>query len=157
MPTLVTITLLDETSERTTTGLHVTTPNIDGSDYAALLGGVASNRALLITGLELLTKLQKTKVSANILYSQDADDPPSDKTAQREYVVRFQAQDEVNMKKFIYTLGGPVDALFESGSDVIDPDNVAFAAWKVVYEANAVSPDGNACVLLGGYRSGRNN
>lgn len=130
----------------------------DGSNYEGVLGGVASNRALMVTATELVTKCNKTKVQAPILLAESAMSIPADVTAQREMALRVIYQDTVTMDFYRLDIPAPVDALFDLGSDEVDIEsNVAFLAWSAVFEANCVSPDGNAINVTRAYRVGRKN
>jgi hypothetical protein len=51
----------------------------------------------------------------------------------------------------------PITGIWKTNSDELDLANVTVAAFKLVFEAHQLSPDGNATTLLAGYKVGRRN
>jgi hypothetical protein len=158
MATPVTMQTVDNSGELSRVRFFVDDIAADGTNYEGELGGVASKRALMITATELITKNNKTKVQAGILLSESALSIPADKTAQREMALRVIYQDTVTMDFYRMDVPAPVDGLFDANTDEVDIEsNVAFLAWSAVFEANCLSPDGNAVNVTRAYRVGRKN
>lgn len=147
--------LIDYSAERS--GVTVYLPELDASNYAALFG-VGGRAALLQTELEIITGLTRTGTSATVPLAPGSDALPANVNAQREIAVRVSYQDDVTGKKYRFDIPGPVDALYPpQGTDVIPLDNVLAAAFIAVFEAQAVSVDGNAITITGLRLVGRNN
>jgi hypothetical protein len=158
MSTPVSLITNDNSNELSTVTFQVATIASDGSNYEAVLGGAASNRALMVTALEAITKCAKVKVQAPLTLAQVALSTPADKTAQREMGMVVIYQDTTTLNFFRMTVPAPIDALFDEGTDEVDiASNVAMLAFIAVMEANCISPDGNAINVTRAYRVGRRN
>lgn len=149
---------LDHSNERTTTQIHFEEIESDGSNYADLFAPVTGKYALMKAGLVLISKLNHTKTTAPIQVDQSVESIPADATAQREMAIRWMYVDDVTGKKYRFDTPAPVDALIQSGTDVIDlVANVAAAAFVALFEANCVSPEGNAVTMYSARLVGRRN
>jgi hypothetical protein len=158
MSTPVKLVTVDNSRELSTVTFQVADIASDGTNYEAVLGGAASNRALMVTALEAISKCNKVKVQSPITLAEVALSIPADKTAQREMGLVVIYQDTTTLNYFRITVPAPVDALFDLGSDEVDIEsNAAMLAFIAVMEANCISPDGNAINVTRAYRVGRRN
>jgi len=158
MATSVMLQTIDNSRELSGISWYLPELLADGSNYADVVGGGLSNRAVLATATALMTKCNEVKQLVSITPSASAISVPADVTAQREMALRVIYQDTTTLKMYRLDIPAPVDSLFDLGTDEVDIEsNVAFLAWSVVFEANAVSPDGNAVNITRAYRVGRRN
>lgn len=156
MATKFNIGTIDHSGENSRTGLYV--EDLDNTNYDTLLLPTTGKYDLLKAGFILLTKLNLTRSTMSNVIDTSVGALPADPTAQRELAMRVTYVDDVTNKKYRYDVPSPVDALIQSGTDVVDiENNVAFTAWKTLFEANAVSPDGNAVTIIGARIVGRSN
>lgn len=154
----MTHTFIDYSNELTSSQFYLEELAADGSNYSAVVGGIASNRALMGTANALITKCEPVKQNISVVPNQSAISAPTDAAAQRELALRVIYQDQVTMRFGRVDIPAPVDLLFDNGSDEVDIlSNVTFLAWSAVFEANCVSQDGNAIVVTRAYLVGRRN
>ena len=105
----------------------------------------------------MLTGCEHVATSLTYVSDRGTGEPPSEVTAQREIAIKVTYRDTVTGKVEHLTVPGPVAAVYPpTGTDVIPLSNVAAAAFITVFEANAVSQDGNAIVVTGIRLIGRN-
>lgn len=89
--------------------------------------------------------------------NQFAKTPPASAFAQRELGLLVTYQDTVTKKNYRLTIPGPAwDTIGQVGSDLVDPNAAAWTTFVTAFEANALSPDGNAVTVTGGRLVGRN-
>lgn len=149
---------LDHSNERTTTQFYFPEIAADGTNYPTLFAPATGKYDLMKAALVLITKLNHTKTTGAIQVDQSVESVPADATAQREMAIRWQYVDDVTGKKYRFDTPAPVDALIQSGTDVIDiVANVPAAAFVADFEANCVSPDGNAVTMYAARLVGRRN
>jgi len=149
------IATIDHSAEVGVTKLYV--PDLTNANYDALFG-VAGKVTLLQAAFLLLTDCTHKSTNASLLVDQGAGTIPGTVTAQREIGVRVTYRDTVNGKMSELTVPGPKTGFYPgSGSDVIPLDNILAAAFITVFEANAVSADGNAVEVTNIRLVGRNN
>lgn len=150
----VTYSYMDETKESTRINLSLPAIASDGSNWNSVIAAVGSKLALLGTALSSMTLCDEYKSQISIVIAKSAPTYPSDAGAQREFVARFTYSDNVTGTLYRFDLPGPGD-IFKAGTDEVDLTNVGGLAFKAAFEANAVSPVGNAVTLLRGVRQGR--
>lgn len=149
---------LDHSNERTTTQFYFEDIAADGSNYGDLFDAVTGQYDLMKAGLIAITKLNHTKTTAPIQVDQSVESIPADATAQRELAIRWLYVDNVTGKKYRFDTPAPIDALIQSGTDVIDiVANFGADAFVTIFEANCVSPDGNAVTMYAARLVGRRN
>lgn len=153
--TKVSYSYVDESEEKCT--LHLRLPEIasDGSNWAAVADPTTGMIAVLGTSLGTLTRLNEYRSQLNITVNDDVPSAPSDEFAQRERAARFSYADDVTGQIYTFDIPGP-ESIFIAGTDKVDMADVAVAAFKIVFEADVVSPLGNSVSLLGGIRVGKN-
>ena len=145
---------LDHSGERTRTQLHVF-PLDDTVGNNAILDDTTGNIALLGTALGLLTRCPQAGTTVSLSMDESSPGIPADAMAQRETAIRWSYSDNVTGKKYRFDTPAPVDAIIPTGSDAVNMAAAAVLAFKAVFEANAVSPDGNDVTLLTGRFVGR--
>jgi hypothetical protein len=153
--TKVSYSYVDESEEKCT--LHLRLPEIasDGSNWAAVANATTGMIAVLGTSLGTLTRLNEYRSQLNITVNDVAPSAPSDEHAQREIAARFTYADDVTGDLYRFDVPGP-ESIFLAGTDKVDMSDVAVAAFKIVFEADVVSPAGNSVTLLSGIRVGKN-
>lgn len=153
--TKVSYSYIDESEEECT--LHLRLPEIasDGSNWAAVANETTGMIAVLGTSLGTLTRLNEYRSQLNITVNDVAKSAPSDEHAQRERAARFIYADDDTGQEYRFDVPGP-ESIFLAGTDQVDMSDVAVAAFKLVFEADVVSPLGNSVTLLRGYRVGKN-
>jgi hypothetical protein len=153
--TKVSYSYVDESQEDCT--LHLRLPEIasDGSNWAAVADETTGMIAVLGTSLGTLTRLNEYRSQLNITVNDVPKSVPSDEHAQRERAARFIYADDTTGQEYRFDVPGP-ESIFVANSDEVDMSDVAVAAFKIVFEADVVSPLGNSVTLLRGYRVGKN-
>jgi hypothetical protein len=150
----VTYSYVDESKETTRIALSLPAILADGTNWDSVISDVGSNLKLLGTALSTMTLCDEFKSQVSIVIAKSAPSYPTDAAAQREYVARFTYSDNVTGTLYRFDLPGPGD-IFIAGTDEVDLSSVGGLAFKAAFEANAVSPVGNAVTLLRGVRQGR--
>lgn len=152
----VRMAMLDGSGESSSVTFYVPAIAADGANYASITGALG-DIPVLGTAIDALCGLTHTKTTMSITLDQNTAVLPA-VSEQREDAVRISYQDTVTFKKYRFDIPAPVDAIFQAGTDVVDiVSNVTFLAFSAVFNANAVSPDGNAVVIIGARRVGRHN
>lgn len=149
-------TFIDYSSEKSTVSLNAAAILADGSNWAAVVSGVGSNRALLGAALNTMTLMNETLSAVNIAYAKTAEVLPAE-GADREFACRIIYQDDVTLKKYRFDIPAPITGIWKPNSDELDLTDVIVAAFVLVFEANVLSEVGNAVTILEGYKVGRNN
>jgi len=156
MPALVTFSILDYSNETSRVGLYLPelTPgnydSVTGDQVGESVGDIRVAMNALIAGNHLRRTV--TAVTYN-----DTATLPTDPNAQRERKARFVYRDTVNGELGSFELPTADNSvLAQAGTDVIDLEEVAVAAFVAVVEANAVSRDGNAIEIQSAQLVGRN-
>jgi len=153
---IFTATFLDRSGEKST--MQVPLPTIGAGNIVAALDSITDG-----TPDGLLTTL-KALSHCTLVRSQVALDPefyvenlPASALAQREMALLVSYQDNVNGKKYTFSIPGPKwDLIGQAGTDIIDPANVLWLAAKTAIQTFMVSPDGNAITVVAGRLVGRN-
>lgn len=146
----------DRSGELTGTQLHFA-PIDDGADNSAILDPTTGAIAVVGTAAALLTKCRQAGDTLSIKTDNGLSGLPTAADAQREWAIRFRYQDDVTSKLYRFDIPAPIDAVVQDGTDQIDMAETLVAAFKVAFEANCVSQDGNAVTLLDGRIVGRRN
>lgn len=148
---------VDHSKERTSVTFHAAPIAADGSNWAAVVAGVASVRALTGAAINAITGLNETKSGVSMPdFAETLPITYPDYGHDREIAVRFVYQDDVTGTLYRFDIPDPGD-IFSANSDEVDMSNVLVTALKAIVDADWLSPDGNACTLLRGYKVGRNN
>ena len=155
MPTPITIGMIDHSAELTRSLVYFEDIQADGLNWPTLFAPTTGKYDLLKVPFILLTKLNLT----HSLMGQEVDTsvptPPVAASAQRETAMRVSYVDDVTGKKYRFDIPSPVDAIIQAGTDVIDLADVLVAAFVLVFEAQCVSPVGNAVTVVGARFVGR--
>lgn len=150
--------MIDHSAEATSVNFHLPAVAGDGSNWAALFAPVTGKYDILKASLITLTKLNLTRSTMSQVVDSSVGSIPAAQDAQREWAARIIYVDNVTTKKYRFDVPGPADTIIPSGTDELDfVGNAVLAAFKVDFEANAVSPDGNAVTIQRGYITGRRN
>lgn len=154
--TKVTVGLVDHSNEATKVSFHI--PQLTSSNFDALFAGTTGSVDLIEAAIETLSDCNTTRTTSSITNNTDENTAPSTVTAQREVAVRFAYRDTVTGAPGHFDVPGPVTSIYpDTGTDNIDLANVMVAAAIVVFEAEMVSPAGNAIQITRATLVGRNN
>jgi len=155
--TPVHIGMVDKSGEQTGTMLYFEPILDDGTNWDDLFDqGGANIYDIVKVPMILLTKLNLTRSIASVEVERSSGTLPAAADAQREWATRFVYLDTVTNKKYSFTIPAPVDSIVQEGTDVVDLGNALVAAFITVFEANCVSPEGNAVSVLSARVIGRN-
>lgn len=156
MPSHVSFAILDHSNETSRVGFYLpllTSANFDavaGDDVGENVGAIRLAMNPLIIGNHL-----RRTVTA-VVY-QDVATLPTDPNAQRERKARFTYRDTVLGELGSFELPTADNSvLAQQGTDVIDLEEIAVAAFVTAVEANAVSRDGNPIQIVSAQLVGRN-
>lgn len=155
MATQVTVNLIDHSGEMTRTQFYLPDIESDGSNW----GDVTDAIALLQAALLVATDCEHVSTTISVPYATASGTPPATVTAQREIAVRVKLRDTVTGGTNYVTVPGPVTGFYPPTGvkgDFIPLDNVIFAAYILVLEANLVSNLGNPVEVVEGRLVGRN-
>lgn len=151
----VTIGIIDNSEEVSSTGLH--TPVLNAGNIATYLdntlGGALGDYRLAVSALSL-GNITKATVVAQTFPEADQS-PPADTNAQRERKALVTYQDTVTGKKYTTSIPAFNMAGVSTGSDAIDLSNPLWAAFVLVVESNYQSELGNSIVVLSAKHVGR--
>lgn len=140
----VTFTILDNSNESSGVGYHL--PTLDATNIAEWTDdsptGLLGQLRVLISALTIGNHKQRV-VTAAVIPDGDVV-PPADPYAQRERKALVTMLDSVNGKYFRHEIPCFGAVGVEPGTDIIDKDAVAWAAYIAFIEANCLSPYGNA-------------
>ena len=152
--TTLTFNMIDHSGEKSRTKVYLEELLGDGSNWDDIL----VTEGLLRTALYLTTDMAEVGSDASVAIHTGAGTPPSTVTAQREWGIRVKYRDTVNGRYGHFTVPGPKTTFYPpTGSDVVPLDNVIFAAFITVLEAQILSRDGNAVSVVEGRLIGRSN
>lgn len=150
------LTFMDESGEMSRVvvyGADATALNIATLDDNAQFG-TAGGIATTIASLSLCTPVKADLVASSTGY---AHTPPGSRYAQRETGLLIRYSDNVNGKMYRITVPGPDWAnLGTPGSDMVLTTAPAWIAFVTAFEAQCLSPDGNAITVVDGRFVGRN-
>lgn len=152
----VSLTFMDQSGEFSRVEYYV--PDTDGAGLVNAIDDskptTAGSTAALIAALSLCTPVG---TQYTIYKSALPPTPPGSMYAQRELGLMVEYADNVTAKKYRITVPGPQwDNIGLTGQDVVDPADPSWVAFKAKFEAEAVSPDGNAITVMGAHLVGRN-
>jgi len=146
----------DRSGELTRSQVHFA-PVDDGADNSAILDPATGAIAVVGTALSLLTKCVQAGTTLSNKLSNGTAGLPVAADAQREWAIRWKYQDSVTGKFYRFDTPAPIDAVVVAGTDAIDMANALVIAFQAAFEADCLSPDGNAVELLSGQIVGRRN
>ena len=151
---LATIKFLDYSDEVSTVSFNVATPSGASYDWAALAASIDAVGDV-IADVSLCTR---SKEQVNVALADGSLARPVSTAAQREVGLRIFYVDDTTQKKYHVTIPGPDTSLMASpGFDIVDWSGTEMAALETAFEANVLSPDGNAVSILTGKIVGRRN
>jgi hypothetical protein len=151
---VLTFNMIDHSGEKSRTKVYLEGLESDGSNWDDIL----TSEGLLRTALYLTTDMAEVGSDVSIAVHTGSGTPPATVTAQREEAIRVKYRDAVNGRYGHFTVPGPKTTFYPpTGSDVVPLDNVIFAAFITVLEANLLSRDGNAISIVEGRYIGRSN
>lgn len=151
---LATIKYLDYSDEVSTVSFNVATPSGASYDWAALAASVDA----VGDAIDDICLCTRSKEQVNVNLQDGSLARPSDTAAQREVGLRIFYVDDTTQKKYHVTIPGPDTSLMASpGFDIVDWSGTEMAALETAFEANVLSPDGNAVSILTGKIVGRRN
>lgn len=151
---LATIQYLDYSGEKSNVSFNVPTPSGASYDWASLAAQVDA----VGDAIDAVCLCTRGPDSLNVKIQDGSVAFPSDENAQREAGLRIFYHDTVNNKKYHVTIPGPDKSLMAvQGTDVVDWAGTEMAALETAFEANVLSPDGNAVQIDLGRLVGRRN
>jgi len=153
-PSKVHFSYRDYSNELTRSQLYFNPLDTTASN-AGLIDPATGAIAVVGTALSLLTKLVQAGTTLSIDMSGGTAGLPIAPDAQREWAIRWQYQDDVTSRFYRFDTPGPIDAVILPNTDLIDMTDALVIAFKAAFEANCVSPVGNAVVLVQGRVVGR--
>lgn len=150
------LTFMDESGEMSrvvVNGPDATALNIASLDDNAQFG-TAGGIATTIASLSLCTPVKADLVASSNGFPHT---PPGSRYAQRETGLLVRYSDNVTGKMYRITIPGPDWAnIGLAGSDMVNTANAAWLAFVTAFEAQCLSPDGNAVTVVDGRFVGRN-
>jgi hypothetical protein len=151
----ITLVTVDHSAEIARTRVWV--EKLDATNFDELYNAVTGKVSLLQAAFLLITRCVHVRTTSTVESDVGSATPPDDEHAQREIAIRVSYVDTVTAKKYRFDIPGPIDACYPAtGTDVIPLGNVEAAAFILVFEANALSPDGNAVQVTGLRLVGKN-
>lgn len=151
---LANIQYLDYSGEKSSVSFNVATPSGAAFDWDAL-AAVVDAVADVIDDVCLCTRgpdsIRVELAAGSVAY-------PVSEDAQREAGLRIFYHDTSTNKKYHVTIPGPDKSLMAvAGTDRVDWAGTEMAALETAFEANVLSPDGNAVAIDNGFLVGRRN
>jgi hypothetical protein len=153
----MTFRLIDESEEYSSVKLW--TPDLDDSNINAYTNdnptGVMGDMRLALNGLTIANHVSRTVLATKVV--EPAASAPADPNAQRERKALVTYRDNVNGNLFQFTIPAYNMVGKFAGSDKID---ITVGAWSTLvseFEANFVSPYGNACTVVSAKHIGVSN
>lgn len=151
---LATIQFLDISREKSSVAFNVATPSGAAYDWDALAAVVDT----VADAIEAVCLCTRGPESLRVEMAAGSVATPSDDFAQRELGLRIFYIDTTTNKKYHVTIPGPDASLMvSSGFDEVDWSGAEMAALETAFEANVLSPDGNAVQITTGKIVGRRN
>lgn len=152
----VTYNILDYSGETSRVGFYL--PELSPANYAGIvdntLGGSVGNLRIAMNTLITGSQLRQTVTAETFIGVATL---PADPNSQREIKGRFVYRDTVNGELGSFELPTiDLGIVAQQGTDVIDLEEILVAAFVLVFEAEAVSRDGNAVEVISGQVVGRN-
>lgn len=145
---------IDNSNERTRTQIYVEDFDPTGIDMTAKITAINSLR----TAMEVLTMLNETKVTAQVVAHSATPTPPASVLAQREHGLRFTCTDNVTGKFYRFDLPGVDESAYRTaGTDVCDLSNSDIDDFVQAYNGVGMSPDGNLGTIVSARFYGKNN
>lgn len=151
---LANIQWLDHSGEKSSTAFNVATPSGAAYDWDALAAIVDG----IIDVFEDVCLCTRGPESVRVELAAGAVTYPASEDAQREAGLRIFYHDTTTNKKYHLTIPGPDKSLMAvAGTDRVDWAGTEMAALETAFEANVLSPEGNAVSIDGGRLVGRRN
>lgn len=151
---LATIQYLDFSGEKSSVAFNVATPSGATFDWDALEAVVDT----VGDAIDAICLCTRGPDSLRVEMQAGSVDYPASEDAQREAGLRIFYHDSSNNKKYHVTIPGPDKSLMAvAGTDRVDWAGAEMAALETAFEANVLSPDGNAVVIDNGFLVGRRN
>lgn len=157
MPSKVTFQILDYSGETGSVGFWL--PTLTAANFDAnvndTVGGAVGDLRIAMNALINGNHLQRTVNAATF---KDTAVQPTDPYAQREIKGRFVIRDTVTAELGSFEIPCiDLSVVAQQGTDVIDLEEVAVAAFVAVLEADYVSRDGNPIEVVSAQIVGRSN
>lgn len=150
----ITLSILDHSGEVGRMRLY--TPDLDGTNVASYTSDTPTNALgdirLALNPLIAGNHLQRT-VTATVIT--DAATLPADVNAQRERKAQVSYRDTVSGKLYRFEIPTFSMVGVNQGSDQIDLTQADWAAFVSAFEADFVSPEGNAVEVVSAKHVGR--
>ena len=149
-----TIQFLDYSGEQSSVTFNMENPSGAAYDWAQL----AADLDAVADAIEAVSLCPRGKDSLFIDVAAGSVSYPADENAQREAGLRIFYHDTTTNKKYHVTIPGPDKSLMAvQATDVVDWSGTEMAALETAFEANVLSPDGNAVQIDKGVLVGRRN
>lgn len=144
----------DFSHEYSSTAFNVEDPSGAAYDWAALEASVDA----VVDAMEAVTYCSRGREQITVKAAIGTEVGPADEEAQRELGLRIFYQDDVTNAKYHVTVPGPrLDLMASAGFDVVDWSGAEMIALESAFEANVLSPVGNAVSIITGTIVGRRN
>jgi hypothetical protein len=151
---LATIQYLDYSGEKSSVSFNVATPSGAAYDFDALIADVDA----VADAIDAVCLCTRGPDTLRVEMAAGSVTLPTDENAQREAGLRIFYHDATNNKKYHVTIPGPDKSLMAvQGFDYVDWAGAEMVALETAFEANVLSPDGNAVVIDKGTLVGRRN
>lgn len=151
---LATILYLDYSGERSSVSFNVGSPSGAAYDWA----GLAADVDAVGDAIDAICLCTRVKDTLNVEIQDGSVAYPASADAQREAGLRIFYHDTVNNKKYHVTIPGPDKSLMAvQATDKVDWAGAEMAALETAFEANVLSPEGNAVQIDKGVLVGRRN
>lgn len=151
---LATIQYLDFSGEKSSVAFNVATPSGATFDWDALAAVVDT----VGDAIDAVCLCTRGPDSIRVQIADGSVSYPASEDAQREAGLRIFYHDTTNNKKYHLTIPGPDKSkMAVAGTDRVDWADTDMAALETAFEANVLSPDGNAVQIDNGFLVGRRN
>lgn len=151
----VTYTILDNSNETSSVRFYL--PELSGANFDANVDDTTGAVGLIRLAMNSLIEGNHLRRTVTAAVYEDGATIPASGWAQREIKAQFTFRDTVTAETGTFEIPTfDAGTYAESGTDVLDLEEVGIAAFVAAVEANAVSRQGNAIEIVTGRIVGRN-
>jgi len=155
MPSVYKPVFVDNSGEKCSTTIYL--PALSSANYDSVAGNdIGDNLGNLRIAIAAVTRCNFVKHNLTGVSYADLNEIPADADAQNEIRLRIDYTDNVNGRTGYFTIPAPnLDVFGQTGSDVIDPEEITVAALFTAIETYAVSRDDHPITVQKGVVVGR--
>lgn len=151
----VTFTILDNSNETSSVRFYL--PEMDNTNFEGTVNDTTGAVGLIRLAMNALIEGNHLRRTVTAAVYEDAATLPASGWAQREIKAQFTFRDTVTAETGTFEIPTFDAGTFaESGTDVLDLEEIGLAAFVAAVEANAVSRQGNAIEIVSARIVGRN-